>query len=154
MSWMALCSFALMLAVCCPTSGQDVESGCTADDLASVQRTLDDLAQAIAQNDVRRLAKLWADDYQYVRKDGVVLSKQQRIDRVSSGVARHDLVRYEEPMIRCFASTAVVMTRTLSRNERDIAGSRLQVTHVLEKNQGAWQVHTTHSTAIAPTPID
>jgi ketosteroid isomerase-like protein len=146
---------AILVVLLSSSAGAEVISaGCQTAQVESIRLTLDELAKGIGNNDLHALEVLWSDDYQYVRKDGVVLDKRKRIERVRTGIARHDLVRYEDPRIRCYGDTAVVMTQTVSRSEGQKTGSPLQVTHVLVHAKPRWQVVMTHATSVAEVPID
>lgn len=153
---MTLRTFALLLCSIVPWSVSvgACPSTTETDARNEVRDLLESLAHAIATNDVDSLARLWADGYRYVRKDGVTMTKKQRIDRVRGGVARHDLVRYLEPDIHVYGCTAWILARTISRSEGAVTAPELQVSHVAVKDGQRWQVVLTHATEVRASPLD
>jgi pimeloyl-ACP methyl ester carboxylesterase len=117
-------------------------------DNAAVQELLAALAAAIGTNDAAALERIWSSDYQYVGRDGEVLSRQQRLERVRAADAPRVPVSYVRPSIRLHGDTAVITTRVVSRADAEEPSAPLQVTHIAVRRAGQWQIVATQATEI------
>ena len=115
-----------------------------------VKQALDEMANAIRQNDVDALAKMWADDCVFVISSGHVISRDQRLDSIRSGLARLNPTGRDQETIRVYGDMAISVSRfsVTGQIAGQDASNQLRVTSVLVKNAERWQLVTQQVTTI------
>ena len=115
---------------------------------AEVQKALDDLLAAVKAGDAEALGKIYADDYVIVSQNGVLETKQQRMDSLKSGTVKYKTLEFKDPKIRTYGTVAVVNMEAVGTGEMSGQSVELNTLVTLVFNKGASGVQevTSHLT--------
>ncbi len=118
---------------------------------AEIKKVLNDLAAALAKNDADAAAKFYSDDYHLVTLEGKDQTRAARIDEMRTSTTKFDSFAYEDPKIRTYGDTAVVITNvktsgTLHGKPRQ--SPALIATLVLRKMPDGWKVVSGQATPV------
>jgi ketosteroid isomerase-like protein len=114
--------------------------------LATDDRRVDALRRA----DVAPLRQIYADDYTLVTPAGIIQTKSDQINDLTSGQLRYKKIEVTERAVRVYGDVIVV----LSREKTDIVragqqvGGDIRVTRIYKKFGPQWRVIATHASAI------
>ena len=107
---------------------------------------------ALKQGDIATLRQIYADDYTLVSPAGVVQTKADQINDVSSGRLRYNKLELIERTVRIYGDTAVMLTREradIVRNGEQVGGD-VRITRIYKRFKTQWRVIATHASAIRP----
>lgn len=95
---------------------------------------------AIKANDRVALDRLLADDLVYTHSTGLVEDKAQYVAAVTGGSQKYASVTYEDPAIRVYGSTAVMVAkaRIAGTSKGAPFDNQLRLLHVWVKQAGTW----------------
>ena len=118
---------------------------------ADIKKVLNDLAAVLAKNDADAAAKFYSDDYHLITLEGKDQTKAERIDEMRTSTTKFDSFAYEDPKIRTYGETAVVITNvktsgTLHGKPRQ--SPALIATLVLRKLPDGWKVVSGQATPV------
>ncbi len=118
----------------------------------AIRQFFNELAAALARNDVAALDRLHSDDFTLVNLSGAVISKAQRLAPIKSGDLKYESFSYDEVNnIRRYGNMAVATARGTWKAQ--VSGQthdqQARVTFTLVKTQGHWRVIAAQATAIA-----
>ena len=77
-------------------------------------RVAHDWDRAMVENDAEAIGRFMADDWTIVGSDGSVGDKATFLALVRSGALTHDVMTSEDPTVRLYGDTAVVIARGVS----------------------------------------
>jgi hypothetical protein len=103
------------------------------DPAAEVRQALEATRQAAVKGDVATYARYAGDDLRWVGGDGMVLTKQQRLDALAK--APGGPTRYENVDIKVQGDTALVIADAIFAD-----GNRNRLVRTLMKRDGRWQM--------------
>jgi ketosteroid isomerase-like protein len=121
-------------------------TGRTAEKEQGVLALVDEWARAELNMDSRALDGLLADDFVGIGPYGFLLTREQWVQRYESGVLKQQAFALEDPAVRLYGDTAVVIG---SQNQRtthqgnDVSG-RFRATLVAVRNGGEWRLAGLH----------
>ncbi|HVG36011.1 MAG TPA: nuclear transport factor 2 family protein [Pyrinomonadaceae bacterium] len=98
--------------------------------------------EAYQHRDVEALKRILADEWTAIDGVGLIISKQQLLERVASNPDAFDRLEFDEFSLRLFGDTAVVTGRLSisgSDNEDDGFSLRQRFTRVYVKRNSLWQ---------------
>ena len=75
-----------------------------------VRQTLDQIATALRANNANALDKLYADDYNFVSPQGIMVTKPQRLETMRSGQLKYESFYYEDAKVHVYGNAAVTNT--------------------------------------------
>jgi ketosteroid isomerase-like protein len=111
-----------------------------------MERTVDQLVQQWTDAEVRAdadaLAQLLTDDFIGIGPRGFTLTKEQWLARYRSGELRNESIRLEEPAVRSYGDTAVVIARQVQGTfykDQDVGG-QFRATLILVRQMGNWRI--------------
>src|SRR5947209_8833783 len=125
---------------------------CCADTRHEITEAEEKLRLALLDADGTALAQLLADEYKVVHVNGREQSKVQFIDALTSGRAKFLRIESEEPEVREFGDTVLVIARwnnTIDFKGEQSAGKD-RVTDVWMKRAGGWQLISSQASFIEP----
>ena len=107
--------------------------------------------RALVAADVTRARQLHADDFQLINPLGGVLSKEEYLGAIGSGVVNYLFWEADAIAVRVYGDVAIV--RYQSQLEIVVQGNhiprqRYWHTDVYERREGQWQVVWSHATGI------
>jgi hypothetical protein len=108
--------------------------------------------EALLRSDPAPLRQIYANDYRLVTPAGVVHTKADQIEDLTSGRLRYKKIEITERSARVYDDVVVV----LSREKTDIVrsgeqvGGDIRVTRVYKRLGRGWRVIATHASAIGP----
>ncbi len=115
-----------------------------------VLATDDRRSDALRRSDVAPLRKIYADDYTLVTPAGVIQTKSDQIDDLTSGRLQYVKIEVRERAVRVYGDVALI----LSREKTDIlragqqVGGDIRVTRVYKRFGREWRVIATHASVI------
>ena len=104
-----------------------------------------------AAGDTSVLSRIYADDYQLITAEGVVRTKKDQIDEVSSGVLRFLPVELLDRTVHVYERTALVLSHErahIIRNGQEIGGE-LRMTRVYVLRDERWQLVLAQATRLS-----
>lgn len=104
---------------------------------AEVTKALDDLLAAVKAADAEALGKIYADDYVIVTQNGVLETKQQRMDALKSGSVKYETLEFKDPKIRIYGTAAVVNMEATGKGEMNGQAVDLNTLATLVFNKSA-----------------
>jgi ketosteroid isomerase-like protein len=115
-----------------------------------VLATDDRRREALLQGDPAPLRQIYADDYQLVTPAGVVHTKSDQINDLTSGKLRYEKIEVMERSARVYGDVVVLVSReqTDITREGQQVGGEIRVTRVYKKYGPEWRVIATHASAI------
>ena len=113
----------------------------------SVRETLNEVAVALRSNNIVPLDKLYANDYISVSTRGYLVTKESRLESITSGLIKYELYDYLNMKIRLYGNTAVV-NATIKIKIKGQEDNTFLTTYVLTKNGEHWQIVNAQSTNI------
>jgi uncharacterized protein (TIGR02246 family) len=122
---------AMLIAASVPVFAQS-------NDEQAVRQTLDQLAAAIKAKDTDTLKRLWADDYTFINREGIMYDKAGHLARVKSNPEFASFA-FETVRVRVYGNTAVA-TKTVKVKYATGETFADLATHVLIKKEGRWQL--------------
>lgn len=121
---------------------------------ADVKRVVNDLAAAVSQNDAEAVGRHLSDDYRQVTRAGDILTKEERLNDIRTGVAKFDSFAFEDVMVRTYGDSAVAIARVNAKGKvrgRDVGPAI--ATLVFAKATAGWKLVSSQATsASAPAP--
>ena len=137
-------------ALSCTTGSTDARG--------EVLRAEDEWAAALLRNDAAAVDRYLDDEWAVIDPEGGVTNKAAYLGWIKSGdVAMKALELIEEPMVRVYDDTAIVITRAESRGEfkGNPFSADERATDVFVKRGGRWRAVLSHiSTVAGNTPAD
>jgi ketosteroid isomerase-like protein len=108
--------------------------------------------RAMIENDAEEIGRYMADDWTIIGSDGSVGDKTTFLEVVRSGALTHDAMTTEDPRVRVYGDTAVVVARGVSggRYQGQPFREEERVTCVFVRQDGHWRCVLTHLSRIAP----
>jgi ketosteroid isomerase-like protein len=118
---------------------------------AEVRQAEDRWIAAIKANDRGALDGLLADDLVYTHSTGLVENKAQYVAAVTGGSQTYASVTYEDPVIRVYGSTAVMVAkaRITGSSKGTPFDNQLRLLHVWVNQAGAWVLVAHQTTRLA-----
>lgn len=151
---LALVALTLGLTAPCVAAGQSLNRGCQASDKA---RALCDaeatLTAALRRNDVVRLARLYADEFQLINFRGRRVDKAGVLSALESGALRFDSLATSELDVRVYGDAGVV-TGVQHQVAREPGGDDqahpkdVRFTHLYVLREGSWRLVASQITAV------
>lgn len=131
---------AITVAACSFVFGQSKDE-------QAIRQTLNENVAAVKNKDVDALSRLYADDYTFINRDGVMFDKTQRLADIKSRNPLESLA-YENIKVRFYGNTAVV---NMTVNVKQVGGDAFAdlATMILIKNGGRWQIVAAQGTLAA-----
>jgi ketosteroid isomerase-like protein len=108
--------------------------------------------EAYHRRDVEALRRILADDWTAIDGAGLIISKQQLLERVASNPDAFDRLEFDEFSLRLFCDAAIVTGRLSVRasdNEDDGFSLRQRFTRVYVKRESLWRAVATQVTVMA-----
>jgi uncharacterized protein (TIGR02246 family) len=118
---------------------------------ADVRKVMTDLAAALAKNDADAAARFYSDDYHLITLEGKDQTKSERIAEMRSSRTKFDTFSYEDPKIRMYGDTAVVITNVKTSGTlhgKAQQSPNLIATLVLRKMADGWKVVSGQATPV------
>jgi len=120
-------------------------------DARLVLRELDnDCGTALVEGDVETLKMIEADDFTFTGPDGIIATKTQDLQTITSGDLVYQALSFDDVAVRVFGDTGVITGRADVKGRYktfDISGPyRYTVTFV--RLQGRWQVVASQMTRV------
>ena len=118
---------------------------------ADIKKVLNDLAAALAKNDVDAAGKFYSDDYHLITLEGKDQTKAARMDEMRTSTTKFDSFAYEDPKIRTYGDTAVVITNVKTSGTlhgKPQQSPALIATLVLRKMPDGWKVVSGQATPV------
>ena len=115
-----------------------------------VLATDDRRREALLRGDPAPLRQIYADDYTLVTRAGVIRTKSDQINDLTSGRMRYVKVEESEQTMRVYDDVVVILLREKSdivRASQQVGGEG-RVTRVYKKFGTEWRVIATHASAI------
>jgi uncharacterized protein (TIGR02246 family) len=131
------------------SAANSASSGATAE--ADVRKVLTDLAAALAKNDADAAGRFYSDDYHLITLEGKDQTKAERIAEMRSSTTKFDSFSYDDPKIRAYGDTAVVITNVKTSGTlhgKPSQSPTLIATLVLRKMPDGWKVVTGQATPV------
>lgn len=102
--------------------------------------------EAMVKNDAEAIGSFMACDWLIVGPDGSVGDRARFLALVASGDLTHDVMTTEDPIIRVYGDTAVIIAQGTSGGTYKGASFRMRErgTSVFVKRDGRWQCVVTH----------
>ena len=109
-------------------------------------------ASAEQSADTAALDELTAPDFRLVGPFGFVLDKAQWLDRYAPGELVTSSLTWDEVQVRDFGETAIAIGRQTQQatHQGHPADGQFRVTHVFVRDEGRWQLASTHLSLAAP----
>lgn len=104
---------------------------------AEVKKALDDLQAAVKAGDAEALGKIYADDYVLVTQNGVLETKQQRMDSMKSGAVKYETLEFKDPKIRIYGTVGIVNTEASGKGVMNGEAVELNTLATIVFNKGA-----------------
>lgn len=107
---------------------------------------------ALRRADVATLRQIYADDYTLVTPRGVITTKADQINDLTSGQLRYKTIDVTERTVRVYGDVAIV----LSQEKTDIlrfgqqVGGDVRLTRVYKKFGTEWRAIATHASLVRP----
>ena len=136
-------SVLLLLLICAAVSADD-GSQAARNSLIAFDQEVD---AALVKGDVPALERIYAADYEMVAVDGRISDKQERIERIRSGLDRGVWPHVTERKARVYGDTGLVLSRIDLKSEH---GASMRSIRVFVRHDGKWQVVHTQVTPIRP----
>jgi ketosteroid isomerase-like protein len=107
--------------------------------------------EAYQRLDVAALGRILADDWTAIDGAGLIISKQQLLERVASSTDELARLEFDEFSLRLFGETAIVTGRLTvwDSHEEDRFRLRQRFTRVYVKRESLWQAVATQVTVMA-----
>lgn len=107
--------------------------------------------EAMVANDADAIGAFMADDWIIIGTDGSIGGKARFLDLVRSGQLTHDVMTTEEPLVRVYGDTAVLVARGVSGGTFDGMPFREEerASNVFVKTDGRWRCVLTHLSKLA-----
>jgi ketosteroid isomerase-like protein len=109
--------------------------------------------EAYQHRDVEALRRILADDWTAIDGAGLIVSKRQLLERVSSNPDAFARLEFDEFSLRLFRDTAIVTGRLSIRASDDDAAAdfslRQRFTRVYVRRDSSWQAVAAHVTVIS-----
>lgn len=124
------------------------------DQTRELERVGEGWAGAELRGDTAFLGSFLADDFVAVGPRGFVLTKEEWLERHSSGKLRYESFRLDEVRVRLYGGTAVMIgsqTAAGKYEEHDLRG-RFRATLILTKQRERWLLAGVHLSPIAGMP--
>jgi ketosteroid isomerase-like protein len=108
--------------------------------------------EAMVRNDAEAIGAFMADDWLIIGPDGSVGDRARFLELVASGDLMHDVMTTEDPIIRVYGDTAVVIAKGTSGGAYKGAPFRMRerATSVFVRTRGRWQCVATHLSTLSP----
>ena len=109
--------------------------------------------EAMVRNDADAIGAFMADDWLIIGPDGSVGDRSRFLQLVASGDLTHDVMTTEDPIVRVYGETAVVVAQGTSGGAYKGARfhMRERATSVFVKTRGRWQCVLTHLSTLSGT---
>jgi ketosteroid isomerase-like protein len=117
---------------------------------ATLQKVEREWAEAVQRRDVESIARIEADEYEFVGPEGNIWTRSRALDAIRSGDLVIDSFEISELQVRVYDQTAVVRFRIIWNGrfrDTDISGPQ-RMTDVFVKRDGRWQCVASQSTRI------
>ncbi|HEX8140423.1 MAG TPA: nuclear transport factor 2 family protein [Pyrinomonadaceae bacterium] len=110
-------------------------------------------SEAYPRCDTATLDRIIADDWLCIDGAGLIITKQQLLERVAKGPSPFDTYRFDEQRVRLFGDAAVVTGRLSASGAGEDGPFRLQqrFTRVYVRREQGWQAIATQVTVL-PEP--
>jgi uncharacterized protein (TIGR02246 family) len=144
-------SAAAIVLLLAPAALAVAQQSAGADAQQQVLATDDRRMDALRRGDATPLREIYADDYTLVTPAGVVRSKADQINELSSGQLRQQIDLLERT-VRMYGDVAIVLSREKSSillAGRQVGGD-MRMTRVYKKFGNQWRVIATHGSVIVP----
>ena len=112
-------------------------------DLLEVARAWD---EAMVHNDATAIGSFMADEWLIIGPDGSVGDRARFLHLVSSGELTHDVMTTEDPIVRVYGDTAILVAQGTSGGNFKGTPFRLRerATSAFVRRDGRWQCVLTH----------
>jgi len=111
-----------------------------------------ELRQALLDNDIEILERLYAKDYVLTTRSGKILTKPQRIASIKSGQLRYlKFAEESDIQIRMYGNTAVVtgVGATITRLDgNEVVSGKKRFTEVFIHQDGLWRMVARHASTV------
>jgi ketosteroid isomerase-like protein len=108
--------------------------------------------EAYQRRDVEALKRILADDWTAIDGAGLIISKQQLLERVASSPEQFERLKFDEFRLRLFGDVAIVTGRLSIRGSNDednVFSLRQRFTRMYVKRNSSWQAVAAHVTVIS-----
>jgi ketosteroid isomerase-like protein len=119
-------------------------------DAEEISRLLDEYNTALLARDSETLARIWADDLNFVNPQGRVVTKSERVENIKAGATNLRSAEVTDKKIQMYGSAAVgTLTVKINGQYSAESGSGdYRVTTVWAKPKGNWQMVSSQMTLI------
>jgi len=107
--------------------------------------------EAYHRRDVEALRRILAEDWTAIDGAGLIISKQQLLERVASSPEQFDRLEFDEFSLRLFHDAAIVTGRLTVKGRKEDGGVSLRqrFTRVYVKRDNVWWAVATQVTVMA-----
>ncbi len=106
---------------------------------------------ALLRSDADALSRIWSDDYTFVNARGELLTKEQRLANIESGVTKLESIEGDEEIsVRIFGDVAVALSNVYVKGQyggRESPG-RVRSMSVWVNRDGRWQLVANQQTPV------
>ncbi len=110
-----------------------------------------DWSRAMVQNDAAAIGRFMAEEWTIIGSDGSMCDKAAFLKLVESGTLTHDVMDFEELVVRVYGDTAVLTFRGVSGGKYQGQAFREveRASDVFVKQKGQWKCVLTHLSRLA-----
>ena len=107
--------------------------------------------EAMVSNDAEAIGAFMADDWLIIGPDGSVGDRARFLQLVASGELTHDVMTTEDPVVRVYGDTALLIAQGTSGGTYRGTPFRMRErgTSVFVKTRGQWQCVLTHLSTLS-----